>query len=81
MARQIGITFNIIGTCEQSIALNDRCPYTPEQVVQMLNDGDAVTSVGDGNAVVDLTNDAWDEIGIVVGSHVEGEYEDFQLEE
>lgn len=68
------ITFDIAATCEQTIMLKSDCPYTPDQVMEMLNSGDAVTSIYEGNTVVVTTDGEWNEIGVVIQNRINDEY-------
>jgi len=79
MGKRIGIAFSVSGTCYQTIELNDDCTYTPDEVLEMLNSGDAITSVQEGGDLVIIGGAEWNVIGEVTQAAMDSEYSDFEL--
>lgn len=74
---EITITFNASGYVRQTVQITNP-KFTPEQVVQMLNDGSAVTTVQEGGTL-DITATG-EKIGEVVNVDNDLEYEEFDLD-
>lgn len=76
------IRFNVMGTCEQQIELFDNCPYTIDQVVQGLNGNNELTictTVDSSGPLLDLTDGKeQEEIGRIIDSTVDAEYDEFE---
>ncbi len=81
MKKEVTIRFTVVGTCEQTIELDDDCKLSPAEIVQALNGESelslATTTHEDGELIIvdDLTK-----IGKIVSSDMDSEYTEFSLE-
>jgi len=81
MAVTITLDFNLHGTIEQQLELADDCQYTPEEVIDMLNCGEAFTGLQEGGDLVLFKHGGFQKIGVIVKSSSDSEYYDFELQD
>ena len=75
------VSFNVMGVCNQYIELNDDCNLTENELADLLEKGDVLTSVQEGGDVVLMADGKFTVIGKVVSADIDGEYEMFDVEE
>ena len=76
----VDIVFSVTGYVKQTVELDDK--YTPKQLIEMLDNGVACTTIQEGGAI-SLCEDkrGFVSIGHVVCVDNCCEYEDFEIEE
>lgn len=81
---EIKINFSIAGSVQQIIHLADDCPFTPEQIVEALNNKGnttiCTTIQEDGDLVWIRADGHFQIIGKLFDVSVDAEYSDFELD-
>lgn len=75
------VSFNVMGVCNQYIELNDDCGLDENELADLLESGDVLTSVQEGGDVVLMKDGEFTVIGKVTFVDIDGEYEMFDVEE
>lgn len=75
------VSFNVMGVCNQYIELNDDCGLDENELADLLESGDVLTSVQEGGDVVLMKDGKFTVIGKVTFVDIDGEYEMFDVEE
>ena len=78
--REITIKFNVVGTCCQTIEIDNRCELTNEEIIEGLEKGVLFTGVLSGK-LYKLSDDSKLPslvVGTVDGCDIECEYDDFE---
>jgi len=79
MAKQLKIAFSINSWTEQVIEL-ETDEYTQEEVLDMLLQGTALTTIQEGGDVLTFADSTLKKIGTVVTNEMgDGEYTDYEL--
>lgn len=79
LPREITIKFSVVGTCYQTIQIDDGCELTDKQIIEELESGGLVTTVQENGHLCEVTGfNFLSKIGTVVGSDTDCEYEDFK---
>ena len=73
------IVFSMSGWCQQELMITDD-DYSPLDIVDMLNNNQAFTSLQEGGEVIVL-NKEFAPIATIVATEPEGEYFDFELKD
>jgi hypothetical protein len=71
------IVFSMAGWCEQELMIMDD-DYSPQDIVDMLNNNQAFTSLQEGGDIIVLNKD-FAAIATIITTEPEGEYFDFEL--
>lgn len=77
--REITIMFNVMGTCCQTIQIDDECELTDKEIVQELNSDGLVTATHEGSHLCEINGfNMLGRIGKVIGSDMNCELEDYK---
>ena len=79
--RVLQLTFNVHGSCTQTIEIDSDCQLTDEEILDGLNSntGAVCTSLMEGGSVLNFADENEGLIGHVIVSSVNAEYEDFNI--
>lgn len=77
--REITIRFSVVGTCCQTIAIDDIYELTDEEIITELELGGLVTTVQEHGHLCEINGfNMLGRVGTIIGSNVNCEYEDFK---